>query len=346
MKAAGWPASFIVLRHRGVCNVSKVLIEARGLQKAFSRKGGFWQSRRSAVNAVNGVDLTIHVGETLGLVGESGSGKSTLGRMLIRLIEPDAGQLRFDGMDLLALEAEELRKTRRQFQIIFQDPFGSLNPRMRVGTAIGEPLAIHDLTPRGAARQQRVAELLDAVGLDAAAAAKYPHEFSGGQRQRVGIARAIACSPRFIVADEPVSALDPPVQAQIINLMIDLQERLGLAYLFITHDLSVVEQICDRVAVMYLGRIVEEAPASKLYDEPLHPYTNALLASTPATKPGRPIPPALAGEPPSPTHMPTGCSFHPRCPRAEPRCTREAQQLLELRQRHKVACHLTDQVAG
>jgi oligopeptide transport system ATP-binding protein len=326
--------------------VSKVLIEAKGLQKAFSRTGGFWQSKRMAVHAVNGVDMVIHVGETLGLVGESGSGKSTLGRMLIRLIEPDGGQLRFDGHDVLALKPEALRTARRQFQIIFQDPYGSLNPRMRVGTAIGEPLAIHDLVPRGAARRQRVAELLDAVGLDASAAAKYPHEFSGGQRQRIGIARAIACSPRFIVADEPVSALDPPVQAQIINLMVDLQERLGLAYLFITHDLSVVEQICDRVAVMYLGRIVEEAPAAQLYKEPLHPYTRALLASTPTTAPGRPTAPVLAGEPPSATHLPSGCPFHPRCPEAEARCAQQAPQLLELRPAHKVSCHLIDRLPG
>jgi oligopeptide/dipeptide ABC transporter ATP-binding protein len=260
--------------------------------------------------------------------------------LLIRLIEPDAGSVRFDGVDLLALAPRELRRMRRSFQIIFQDPYASLNPRMRIGTAIGEPLAIHGLVANRNERRERVAELLRQVGLDPGMTDRYPHEFSGGQRQRIGIARAIACSPRFVVADEPVSALDPPVQAQIVNLMLDLQEQLGLAYLFIAHDLRLVERICRRVAVMYLGRIVEQGPAGELYSRPLHPYTQALLASTPATEPGTPTPPALVGEPPSPIDPPPGCPFHPRCPIAEPECARQTPPLLPISGRHKVACHL------
>jgi oligopeptide/dipeptide ABC transporter ATP-binding protein len=321
---------------------ARPLVECKELRKTFVRSAGVWTTRTTEVHAVNGVDLEVRTGEIVGLVGESGSGKSTLGRMLIRLIDPDAGSIRFDGIDLLSVQGAELRKLRRDFQIIFQDPYGSLNPRMRVGSAIGEPLSIHKLVRGRAARRARVAELLDRVGLDASAMDRYPHEFSGGQRQRIGIARAIACSPRFIVADEPVSALDSPVQAQIINLLIDLQESLGLAYLFVAHDLRLVEHICHRVAVMYLGRIVETAPAESLYRSPLHPYTRALLASTPSMTPGSATPPALNGEPPSPTRPPEGCAFHPRCPLAEPRCSREAPVLLEVERGHNVACHLVN----
>jgi oligopeptide/dipeptide ABC transporter ATP-binding protein len=321
--------------------VTRPLVEARGLRKSFVRRSGPRGSRGASLRAVDGVDLDVCPSETLGLVGESGSGKSTLGRILVRLVDADAGELRFDGVDLLGLDSAALRKMRRQFQIIFQDPYGSLNPRMRVGAAVGEPLVIHKLVRDRAERDERVAGLLEQVGLDRSAASRYPHEFSGGQRQRVGIARAIACSPRFIVADEPVTALDPPVQAQIINLLGDLQERLGLAYLFIAHDLRLVEHVCDRVAVMYLGRIVEEASAVELYREPRHPYTRALLASTPSTKPGRPTPPAVAGEMPSPVDPPPGCAFHPRCPLAEPACSRTAPGLVEIAGGHRVACPIT-----
>jgi len=261
--------------------------------------------------------------------------------MLIRLIEPDAGTLRFDGVDLLALSPSRLRRLRREFQIVFQDPYGSLNPRMRVGTAVGEPLVVHRLVGSRAERRQRVARLLEQVGLDGSAMDRYPHEFSGGQRQRIGIARAIACSPRFIVADEPVSALDPPVQAQIINLLLELQQQLGLAYVLIAHDLRLVEQVADRVAVMYLGLVVEEAPAARLYANPLHPYTQVSLASPPALDPGRPArPPAVTGEPASASAPPSGCSFHPRCPFAVPDCARIEPTLREVAPGHRVSCHL------
>ena len=318
----------------------KTLVEARGLEKSFARRIGVWAKQGAPVRAVRGVDLDVREGEIVGLVGESGSGKSTLGRMLIRLIDPDAGTLRFDGADLLAVKPAELRSLRRQFQIIFQDPYGSLNPRMRVGAAVGEPLIVHRITNSRAERRKRVAQLLEQVGLDPSAMNRFPHEFSGGQRQRIGIARAIACSPRFVVADEPVSALDPPVQAQIINLLLDLQQKLGLAYLLIAHDLRLVEHVCDRVAVMYLGRIVEQASAERLYESPRHPYTRALLASTPSLEPGAPTEPAVSGEPPSPTRPPAGCSFHPRCPIAEADCARIDPGLEEVEPGHRVACRL------
>jgi oligopeptide/dipeptide ABC transporter ATP-binding protein len=322
------------------------LVRAEGLRKSFAPRSGLWGGAGPPVRAVDGVDLEIRERETLGLVGESGSGKSTLGRLLIRLLDPDAGSIRFDGTDLLALEPRELRKMRRAFQFIFQDPYGSLNPRMKVGTAVGEPLTIHHLVSGRSERRERVAQLLRQVGLDPSTATRYPHEFSGGQRQRIGIARAIACSPRFIVADEPVSALDPPVQAQIINLLIELQEKLGLAYLFIAHDLRLVERICDRVAVMYFGRVVEQSTAAELYGNPLHPYTKALMASTPSLEPGRVTPPALSGEPPSQTRPPAGCAFHPRCPVAVEECSREDPRLLAIGAEHRVACHLATGPGG
>jgi len=316
------------------------LVMATGLGKFFERRTGWARARTERLVAVRDVDLSVDRGETVGLVGESGAGKSTLWRLLVRLLEPDSGTLHFDGVDLLRIGRPELRRMRRHFQIVFQDPYGSLNPRMRIGNAIGEPLTVHKLVRSRAERDERVAALLEQVGLDPSSASKFPHEFSGGQRQRVGIARAIACSPRFVVADEPVSALDPPVQAQIVNLLLDLQERLGLAYLFIGHDLRLVEQICDRVAVMYLGRIVEEAPTAELYREPLHPYTQALLASTPSLTPGAPTPPALDGEPGSPGESGAGCPFQPRCAVSEPECSTVEPELLAIGTARKVACHL------
>jgi len=319
------------------------LVKARGLRKSFQPRGGWFGAKRPAFHAVDRVDLDIRASEIVGLVGESGSGKSTLGRMLIRLIEPDEGSLHFNGADLLALKGEELRRLRREFQIVFQDSYGSLNPRMKIGAAIGEPLTIHKLVDGRQQRKERVAELLTQVGLDPKMATRYPHEFSGGQRQRIGIARAIASGPRFIVADEPVSALDAPVQAQIVNLLIDLQEQLDLSYLFIAHDLQLVKRICQRVTVMYFGRVVEEAPAEELYSAPRHPYTKALLAATPTVRPGAAQAPALAGEPPSQTAPPGGCPFHPRCPEAIAECTHQTPALLQIGEGHKVACHL---VAG
>ncbi|ANM30880.1 hypothetical protein ABI59_16800 [Acidobacteria bacterium Mor1] len=320
--------------------MSETLVSARGLVKRFRTRGGWLGRSGPDLKAVDGVDLDVRAGETLGLVGESGSGKSTLGRLLIRLIEPDAGNVRFEDQELTALPAGELRRMRRHFQIIFQDPYGSLNPRMRVGSIIAEPLTIHRIGADRKARREKVLELLDQVGLEASAVDKYPHEFSGGQRQRIGIARAIACGPRFVVADEPVSALDPPVQAQILNLLMDLQDSLGLAYLFIAHDLRLVEHLCDRVAVMYQGRIVEQAPTAELFREPKHPYTRALLDSTPSIRPGEPTPPAVEGDPPSPTAPPPGCRFHPRCPVAVDLCSEKQPGLLPEEATHRVACHV------
>jgi oligopeptide/dipeptide ABC transporter ATP-binding protein len=318
--------------------MSAPLVEARGLVKRFATAASFWGGGPK-VQAVDGVDLTIARGETVGLVGESGSGKSTLGRLLIRLVEPDAGSLRFDGTDLLALRPRELRRMRRRFQIVFQDPYGALNPRMKVASLVTEPMEIHGIGASKAERRESAARLIEEVGLDRAALEKYPHAFSGGQRQRIGIARAIACGPEFVVCDEPVSALDPPVQAQIVNLLVDLQERHGLAYLFIAHDLRLVRHLADRVVVMYLGRIVEEAPTADLYREPLHPYTKALLASTPSTTPGEPTAPVLQGEPPSPTAPPPGCRFHTRCPVAVAECSTVEPPLVTIGAR-RAACHL------
>ena len=315
------------------------LVEARGLTKIWHPRPGLLGGRGPGVRAVDEVDLDVRAGETVGLVGESGSGKSTLGRLLLRLAEPDAGTVRFDGIDLLRIAPAALRKLRRQFQIVFQDPYGSLNPRMRVGSIVAEPLTIHRIGTR-AERRQRLRELLVRVGLDPSAAERYPHAFSGGQRQRIGIARAIACGPRFLVADEPVSALDPPVQAQIVNLMLDLQQQMGLAYLFISHDLRLVRHLSDRVCVLYCGKIVEEAPAAELYREPLHPYTRALLAATPSLTPGARREPVAVGEPPSPTQWPSGCRFHPRCPVALPTCAERTPALLPAGPGRRVACHL------
>ncbi len=290
------------------------ILTVKGLKTWFPVRRGLLALRKRYVHAVDGVDFRVRRGRTLGLVGESGSGKTTVGRTLLRLIPATDGRVLFDGQDVFALRSKRLRWLRRRMQIIFQDPFGSLNPRMTVGQIVGEPLKIHDIVPRGN-RPLRVAELLERVGLSARYADRYPHEFSGGQRQRIGIARALASEPDFIVCDEPVSALDVSIQAQILNLLSDLQRDLGLSYLFIAHNLAVVEHFADEVAVMYLGRIVETAPRDRLYDAPRHPYTEALLSAVPTTDPHRRQDRiALPGEMPSPIAPPPGCPFHPRCP--------------------------------
>ena len=290
------------------------ILVVRDLVKHFRSGGGFLGGEERVVRAVEGVSFHVRRGETLGLVGESGSGKSTTGRSLLRLIEPTAGKVAFEGEDVLAMDREELLAFRRRAQIVFQDPFGTLNPRMRVGAALKEVLGVHGLAT-GSRAEKRIRELLELVGLRPEHAERYPHEFSGGQRQRVGIARALAVEPEFVVCDEPVSALDVSVQAQILNLLADLQEELGLTYLLIAHDLAVVEHMSDRVAVMYAGRIVETAPADRLYADPRHPYTRTLLSAVPRPDPeSRRESADVAGEPPDPERFVGGCPFHPRCP--------------------------------
>jgi oligopeptide transport system ATP-binding protein len=318
------------------------LIEARGLTKHFPITRGVLVSRQvGAVRAVDGVDFAIARGRTLGLVGESGCGKSTTGRMLIRLIEPTRGTIRFEGVPIESLAAEDLKAVRREMQIIFQDPYGALNPRMTVQDIIGEPLVVHRSGTR-ADQARRVRELLELVGLASYHAARYPHEFSGGQRQRIGIARALALHPKFIVCDEPVSALDVSIQAQIINLMQDLQAELELTYLFISHDLGVVKHIADRVAVMYLGQIVEIAEKQRLYAAPRHPYTQALMASIPVPRPGRRrARQVVRGDVPSPSDPPSGCRFHTRCPYVMDVCRRIEPRLLGA-PGHAAACHLVN----
>ena len=319
------------------------LLEARGLRTTFRVRRGMFGAE-ATLRAVDGVSLSIRAGETLGLVGESGCGKSTLGRTVLRLLDPSDGSIAFEGRDITRLSQSALRPVRRRMQMIFQDPYASLNPRMRVGEIVAEALEIHGIGGPGRERTDRVEALLRRVGLRADQASRYPHEFSGGQRQRVGIARAIAVEPRFIVADEPISALDVSIQAQIVNLLKDLQEELGLTYLFVAHDLKIVEYLSHRVAVMYLGRVVEQAPAAGLYGEPLHPYTRALLSAVPVPDPARPRRRlVLSGDVPSPLDPPSGCTFHPRCPMAKKGvCDAESPALRELRPGHVVACHLVD----
>jgi oligopeptide/dipeptide ABC transporter ATP-binding protein len=322
------------------------LLKLEGLTKHFPiQTGGIFRRQVTPLRAVDGVDLEIRAGETLGLVGESGCGKSTLGRMIIRLIEPTAGSIVFDGVDITRLDMNALREHRRGMQIVFQDPFGALNPRMTVEDIIMEPLLIHGARPDATARA-RVDEMLGLVGLPLRARTRFPHEFSGGQRQRIGIARALVLNPRFLVCDEPVSALDVSVQAQIVNLLQDLQRDLGLTYLFIAHDLSVVKHISDRVAVMYLGRVVEIADKRTIYASPQHPYTQALIGAVPVLKPrdrGRGRRARIAGDIPSALNPPSGCRFHTRCPYVMPVCRSTEPPLAPTAAtRHLVACHLMD----
>jgi oligopeptide transport system ATP-binding protein len=320
--------------------VSDALLSVKNLRKHFALKGGVFARDVEKVHAVDGVSFDIGKGETLGLVGESGCGKSTTGRCILRLIEPSGGEVLFQGADVTRMKGAELQALRRDMQIIFQDPFASLNPRHTVGAIIGEALQIHNLAPTRRAREERVAELLETVGLQAAHMRRFPHEFSGGQRQRIGIARALAVEPKLVVCDEPVSALDVSIQAQVINLLEDLQEKFGLTYLFIAHDLSVVEHISTRVAVMYLGRVVEIAPSRDLYDHPLHPYTEALLSAVPIPDPTvkrKRI--MLQGDVPNPIHPPSGCHFHTRCPIAKSDCSQRDPVLRESKPGHWVACH-------
>jgi oligopeptide transport system ATP-binding protein len=318
------------------------LLQVQGLKKHFPIRAGLLQRVTDRVHAVDGVSFDLMAGETLGLVGESGCGKSTTGRCILRLIEPTAGEVRFEGRSVTQANRDELRALARDMQIIFQDPFASLNPRMTVGAIVGEGLVIHKLANGAQEIEQRVAELLKTVGLSPEHMRRYPHEFSGGQRQRIGIARALAVSPKLIVCDEAVSALDVSIQAQVINLLEDLQSKFNLTYIFIAHDLSVVEHISDRVAVMYLGRIVELASAKDLYTKPLHPYTEALLAAVPIPDPKitrKRVP--LQGDVPSPIHPPSGCHFHTRCPIARKGlCDTQAPELKQSSSGHWVACHL------
>jgi len=329
-------------RGGGVSAIGRPLLEVKDLRMHFPITEGMVARRLvGEVKAVDGVDFTVRRGETLGLVGESGCGKTTTGRCILRLNTPTSGQILYDGVDIAQMERKELLALRRRIQVIFQDPYSSLNPRMKVGDIIAEPIKVHGIESDATRRTARVRELLNVCGLSTRFADRYPHEMSGGQRQRVGIARALALNPEFIVCDEAVSALDVSIQAQVVNLLEDLREQFGLTYLFIAHDLSVVRHLCQRVAVMYLGRIVELADSDELFGNPLHPYTQALLAAVPGPDPSveprrtfRPV----QGEVPSPINPPPGCVFHPRCPIAVEGCKRDRPELREVRPGHFVAC--------
>jgi|YelNatPaOPRAMG01_1025707.scaffolds.fasta_scaffold00025_71 oligopeptide transport system ATP-binding protein len=323
---------------------NEILLEVKNLKKYFPIKRGIIFSKHVGdVKAVDDISFNIRKGETVGLVGESGCGKSTVARVIIRLLEPTDGSIIFEGRDITKISQEELRKLRRDMQIIFQDPYSALNPRMTVSEIIGEPLEVHHIVNNSKEKEKRVQELLELVGLASYHANRYPHEFSGGQRQRIGIARALALNPKFIVADEPTSALDVSVRAQIINLMQDLQKEFGLTYLFISHDLSVIRHICDRILVMYLGKLVEIANNEEIYNSPLHPYTQALLSAVPipdpevAQKRKKVI---LTGDVPSPVNPPSGCRFHPRCSYAMDICSKVEPKLKEVHKGHFTACHL------
>jgi oligopeptide/dipeptide ABC transporter ATP-binding protein len=326
-------------------NMKTPLLELRGVSKFFVSNHGTFKKEQKTVRAVEDVSFDIHRSETLGLVGESGCGKSTLGRTILRLYEPTAGSITYEGLDITSIPEREMRPLRQKLQIIFQDPFASLNPRMTIGNIVSEGLVLRGISNLSE-REQRTEELLSLVGLRSDTMRRYPHEFSGGQRQRVGIARALAVEPEFIVCDEPISALDVSIQAQVVNLLQDLQHQLGLTYLFIAHDLSIVKHIATRVAVMYLGSVVEIADAESLYAEPKHPYTRALLSAVPI-----PVPDhthqriTLRGEIPSPLNPPSGCRFHPRCPDAFDKCSQEKPALIQIGKGHQTACHLYDEMA-
>jgi len=325
---------------------SAALLQVRDLRKYYTHAArSLWGRTKASIRAVDGISFTLERGETLGLVGESGCGKSTAGKTLMRLIEPTSGSVLLSGTELIGLSARALHAQRRHMQAVFQDPYSSLNPKMTVGALVEEPLINYGMG-HAAERRARVEDLFDRVGLRSADMAKYPHEFSGGQRQRLGIARALAPEPALVVGDEPVSALDVSVQAQVVNLLVRLQQDLGLAYLFIAHDLAVVRHISDRVAVMYLGRIVELAPTDELFAHPAHPYTQALLEAIPVPDPRRRHRRTmLLGEVPSPLNPPSGCHFHPRCPYATDRCREDAPVLRQLDTRHTVACHFAEKAA-